>query len=55
GVRGKKAVKINALVDIITKTSEMILKNKKIIELDFNPIIVDEKKAKIVDARIIVD
>ncbi len=55
GVRGKKAVSINALVNIITKTSNMVIKNKKITELDFNPIIVDEKKAAIVDARIIIE
>jgi acetyl-CoA synthetase (ADP-forming) len=55
GVRGQKPVDIDALVNIITKTSEMVLKNKKIIELDFNPIIVGGKKAAIVDARIIVE
>ncbi len=33
----------------------MVLKNKKIIELDFNPIIADEKKAVIADVRIIVE
>lgn len=55
GVRGKKAVSINALVNIITNTSDMVIKNKKITELDFNPIIADEKKAVIVDARIIIE
>jgi len=55
GVRGEKGVNINDLVNIIIKTSDMVLKNKKIIELDFNPIIADEKKAVVVDARIIVE
>jgi acetyl-CoA synthetase (ADP-forming) len=55
GIRGEKGVNIDALVNIITKTSDMVIKNKKIIELDFNPIIVDEKKATVVDARIIVE
>ena len=55
GVRGEKAVNIGALVNIIVKTSDIVLKNKKIIELDFNPIVVNEKKATIVDARIIVE
>jgi acyl-CoA synthetase (NDP forming) len=55
GIRGKKGVNIDALVNLIIKTSYMVIKNKKIIELDFNPIIIDEKKAKIVDARIIIE
>ncbi|MBW2982246.1 acetate--CoA ligase family protein [Candidatus Woesearchaeota archaeon] len=55
GIRGEKAVNIDALASIITKISNMVLKNKKIIELDLNPIIVNDKKATIVDARIIVE
>jgi acetyl-CoA synthetase (ADP-forming) len=55
GARGEKGVNIDALVNVITKTSNMVLKNKKIAELDFNPVIVDEKKAAIADARIIVE
>ncbi len=55
GVRGEKGVNIDALVNIIIKTSDMVIKNKKIVELDFNPIIVDEKKAVVVDARIIME
>lgn len=55
GIRGEKAVNIGALVNIIVKTSDMVLKNKKIKELDFNPVIINEKKATIVDARIIFE
>lgn len=55
GIRGKKPVNISALVNIITKTSNLAEKNKKILELDFNPIIVNEKSATIVDARIMVE
>ena len=55
GIRGGKAVNIDSLVNIIVKISDMVLKNKKITELDFNPIIADEKKAVIVDARIIIE
>jgi acetyl-CoA synthetase (ADP-forming) len=53
GIRGEKAVKIPALIDILVKTSKMVMKEEKISELDFNPIIVDEKTAEIIDARII--
>lgn len=55
GIRGEEGVNVGALVNIITKTSDMILKNKKITELDFNPIIVGKKQAIIVDARIITE
>lgn len=55
GVRGKKAVNIGALVNMIVKVSKMVMTNKKIAELDFNPIMVDEKKAVIADARIMVE
>lgn len=52
GFRGAKKANINAVVDIIVKTSDLVLKNKDIVELDFNPVIVNEKNAKIVDVRI---
>lgn len=53
GIRGKKSVNINALTDILEKLSKMIMKETKILELDFNPIIVNQKTAEVVDARII--
>lgn len=55
GVRGGKPVNLNALIDIIVKTSNLVEKDKNIQELDFNPIILNEKSAVIVDARIMVD
>lgn len=55
GIRGEKGVDVNSLIDIIVKTSKMVIKEKKIAELDFNPIIVDEKTAEVVDARIILE
>ncbi|MCX8146945.1 MAG: acetate--CoA ligase family protein [Candidatus Woesearchaeota archaeon] len=54
GARGKKPTNIYAIADIITKLSKLS-EDKKIKEIDLNPIIVNEKKATIVDARIIVD
>lgn len=53
GARGRKPVNIDAIVGIIMKTSRMA-ENKNIMELDFNPVMVDERSAVIVDARIIV-
>jgi len=54
GARGEKPVNINALVDIITKTSKLS-EDKKIQGLDFNPIIVNEKNATIVDVKIMME
>ncbi len=55
GSRGKKPVDKKQLINLLVKTSELVVKNKHIIELDFNPVIVNEKKAVIVDARIMVE
>jgi len=54
GYRGKK-YDINSLVEILLKTSKLLSVNKKISELDINPVIVFEKGAFAVDARIIMD
>ena len=51
GVRGKKGVNIDAIVNIITKVSKMATDKKEIAELDFNPVIADDKKAYIADVR----
>ncbi|MEE9525228.1 MAG: acetate--CoA ligase family protein [Candidatus Woesearchaeota archaeon] len=53
GTRGTSPVKISALVDILTKISKLAIENKKIRELDLNPIIVNETSAAIVDIRIL--
>lgn len=54
GARGTENVNLNSIIDIILKLSKLSIKEKKIIELDFNPIIVNKKSAKIVDARIMM-
>lgn len=53
GARGKTKANIDAIANIIVSTSKLVEKNKQITEIDFNPIIVNEKNAKVVDARII--
>ena len=55
GVRGSPAVKISALVDLLVKVSKLAIENKKILELDLNPVMVDETSARIIDARIMVE
>ncbi|HEV8290084.1 MAG TPA: acetate--CoA ligase family protein [Candidatus Norongarragalinales archaeon] len=52
GFRGKK-VSENAVVDAIMKAQKIMLANPKIMELDFNPIICDEQRARVVDARVV--
>ena len=53
GIRGQKKAKTDELAVIIAKISSLVLEDKKIIEIDFNPVIVNDKEAKIVDVRIL--
>jgi len=55
GYRGKPPVNIEALVDILLKTSKMLEENQKIKELDINPILALPDRAVAVDARIIIE
>lgn len=55
GIRGKKKVNINKIMDILTRVSNLPKKYPKIKELDINPLVVNHKDATIVDARIIFD
>lgn len=54
GYRGKK-YDMEALVDILLKTSKLLDENREIKELDINPIFVLPKDAIAVDARIMID
>jgi acyl-CoA synthetase (NDP forming) len=42
-------------VQILLKTSRLVMEHQEIKELDLNPIMVYEKGAKTVDARIILE
>jgi acetyl-CoA synthetase (ADP-forming) len=55
GARGKKPVNTDEIVKILMAVSSIGMKNKKIIEMDLNPVIVDNKSAKVVDIRIIAE
>lgn len=55
GARGKKAVDIEAIIDVLMSVSALVTDNKETIEeLDINPLIVYEKGIKAADAMIIV-
>ncbi|MEM3874045.1 MAG: acetate--CoA ligase family protein [Candidatus Bathyarchaeia archaeon] len=55
GYRGMPPADINAIVQILLKTSRLVSEHPEIKELDLNPIMVYEKGAKTVDARIILE
>jgi acyl-CoA synthetase (NDP forming) len=51
GIRGKKGVDMDALADIIVKTSRLMMEHDDIMELDMNPVMAYDKGAIAVDAR----
>jgi acyl-CoA synthetase (NDP forming) len=55
GYRGQPPADIDAIVKILLSTSKLVMDHLEIKELDLNPIIVYEKGAKTVDARIILE
>ncbi len=55
GYRNMPPADLKAIIKILVNTSKLVLDNPEIKELDLNPIIVYEKGAKTVDARIILE
>jgi acetate---CoA ligase (ADP-forming) subunit beta len=55
GYRGQPPADIDTIVKILLDTSRLVMKHQEIKELDLNPVIVYEKGAKTVDARIILE
>ncbi len=55
GYRGQPPADVEAIVKILRNTSRLVMEHLKIKELDLNPIMVYEKGAKTVDARIILE
>ena len=55
GYRGQPPADIDAIVSILLSTSKLVMDHQEIKELDLNPIMVYEKGAKTVDARIILE
>jgi len=55
GYRNTPPADIDAIADILCKTSRLVMDNPEIKELDLNPIMAYQKGAKAVDARIILE
>ncbi len=55
GYRGQPPADTEAIVKILLNTSRLVMDHSEIKELDLNPIMVYEKGAKTVDARIILE
>ena len=55
GYRGQPPADVDAIVKILMSTSQLVMDHMEIKELDLNPIMVYEKGAKTVDARIILE
>lgn len=55
GYRNMPQADVEAIVKILVNTSRLVTEHLEIKEIDLNPIIVYEKGAKTVDARIILD
>ena len=55
GYRGQPPLDIDMIVKILLNTSRLVMDHQEIKELDLNPVMVYEKGAKTVDARIILE
>jgi len=55
GYRGMPAADVDAIVGILLGVSRLVMEHSVVKELDLNPIMVYEKGAKVVDARIILE
>jgi acetyl-CoA synthetase (ADP-forming) len=55
GYRGQPAADVSAIIKILLATSKLVMSHSEIKELDLNPIMVYQKGAKTVDARIILE
>jgi acyl-CoA synthetase (NDP forming) len=55
GYRNMPPADIEAIVGILLNTSKLVVEHEEIKELDLNPVMVYEKGAKTVDARIILE
>ena len=53
GARGQKAANIDAIANTIVKVARLHAKHKEIVELDLNPVFVDEKGLKVADVRML--
>ncbi|WP_068471102.1 bifunctional acetate--CoA ligase family protein/GNAT family N-acetyltransferase [Parachlamydia sp. C2] len=54
GVRGRNAIDLSHLEDILVRFSQMIVENRRIKECDINPLLASEKEIIALDARIVL-
>lgn len=54
GTRNQEPVDINSLANIIVKLSDLS-NEKKVKEVDFNPVLADKRSAKVADMRIMIE
>ncbi len=55
GARGRKPANMKAIEDLLLAVSKMAWTNKKIKELDLNPVFANDKKCIAVDMRVMMD
>jgi acyl-CoA synthetase (NDP forming) len=55
GSRGRKPANMKAIEDLLLAVSRMVWTNKRIKELDLNPVFAGEKRCTAVDMRVMVD
>lgn len=55
GIRGTKKANLKLLESILVRVSKIPLKYRKILEMDINPLILNDRLAKVVDARVVVE
>lgn len=55
GYRNMPPADVDAIIEILLNTSKLVMDHQEIKELDLNPIMVYEKGAKTVDARILLE
>ena len=55
GARGQKPLAIKKTAQLISQVSRMMIDRINIVELDLNPVLVDEEKALALDARVVVE
>lgn len=54
GVRGRKAVDLPALEQLLVKFSQLVVEQPWIKEIDINPLLVSEQKMRALDARVVL-
>jgi acetyltransferase len=54
GVRGRKAVDLAALEELMVRFSDLVIENPAIVEIDINPVLASAERLLALDARVVV-